>query len=275
MPAPAPLAERSEPSFGPASGVVTGRLPRIGADDSSGPTRLDPTRLDPPPAADLPPRVRYARPFDTAAQLPLFAIVLIDTGAAEVNRAELAALDLPLSIVIDPLSDGAADRAAQWRAGGQEVLMAASGIPVGASPADLEQSLQVLSTNLPEAVALIDSDGTAFQNNSPLASQMVSILADQGRGLVSLDQGLNAAAREARRLALPATTIFRRLDAAEETAPVILRYLDRAAFQATQDGKVSVMGMLRPQTVDAILQWVGDGRASGVALAPITALLQP
>lgn len=153
--------------------------------------------------------------------------------------------------------------------------MAASGIPVGASPSDLEQSLQVLSTGLPEAVALIDSDGAAFQNNSPLASQMVSILADQGRGLVTLDQGLNAAAREARRAALPATTVFRRLDAAEEAAPVILRYLDRAAFQAAQSGQVAVIGSLRPQTVDGILAWVGEGRASNVALAPITALLQP
>ena len=103
---------------------------------------------------------------------------------------------------------------------------------------------------------------------------MVPILADQGRGLVTFDQGLNAADQEARRNDLPATTIFRRIDADAEDAPVIRRYLDRAAFKAAQDGRVVVIGTLRPETVTGILEWAVEGRASTVALAPITALLQ-
>lgn len=277
QPAPVPeglaLGEGVLPSAPPlnaeAEGVVTGRLPRIGdapAEAEAGPVGADP--------ATLPPRARYARPFDNPAQKPLFAILLQDKGQEGVDRAELAALALPLSIVIDPLSEGAAERAAIWRAGGQEVVMAGTGIPEGAGPGDLEQSFQVLDSRLPEAVAVIDADGTAFQANRALAAQVVPILAEQGRGLVTLDQGLNAADQVARREGLAAAVVFRAIDSDGEASPVVRRYLDRAAFKAAQDGRVIVIGDLRPETVAGVLEWAVEGRASTVALAPLTALLE-
>ncbi|WP_304797717.1 polysaccharide deacteylase family 2 protein [Pseudotabrizicola sp.] len=263
--APAPELANQTP------GVVTGRLPRIGAEPAPEVTQGAPEFED---DESLPPLRRFARPFENAGQKPLFAILLQDNGKDGVNRAELAALALPLSIVIDPLSDGAADRAAIWRAGGQEVVMAGTGIPAGAGPGDLEQSFQVLASRLPEAVAVIDPDGSAFQNNRPLATQVVPILAAQGRGLVTFDQGLNAADQVARREGLAAATIFRSIDDGAEDSPVIRRYLDRAAFKAAQEGRVVVIGVLRPETVAGILEWAVEGRASTVALAPISAMLQ-
>lgn len=260
-----------------AEGVVTGRLPRIGDAAPAEPDAMAdaavPDLLDPALDDSLPPLLRFARPFENTAQKPLFAIILVDKAQEGVNRAELAALDLALTIVVDPLSEGAAERAAIWRAGGQEVVMAGSGIPEGASPGDLEQSFQVLAERLPEAVAVIDTDGTAFQNNRPLASQVVPILAEQGRGLITFDQGLNAADQVAQRENLPATTIFRQIDGEGEDAPVIRRYLDRAAFKAAQEGRVAVIGDLRPETVAGVLEWAVEGRASTVAIAPISALL--
>ncbi|WP_354004033.1 divergent polysaccharide deacetylase family protein [Pseudotabrizicola algicola] len=269
-PAPAPSPDVGDP----AQSVVTGRLPRIGAEPPAAAEANAPLLPDVADAADLPPRLRYARPFENAAQKPLFAILLHDDGQEGVDRAELAALELPLSIVIDPLSEGGAERAAIWRAGGQEVVMAGTGIPVGAGPGDLEQSFQVLATRLPEAVAVIDADGNAFQNNRPLAAQVVPILAEQGRGLVTFDQGLNAADQVARREGLPAAVVFRSIDGGDETSPVVRRYLDRAAFKAAQEGRVIVIGTLRPETVAGVLEWAVEGRASTVALAPVSALLQ-
>ncbi|MFN4156014.1 MAG: divergent polysaccharide deacetylase family protein [Paracoccaceae bacterium] len=256
---------------GQAPGVVTGRLPRIGTDPAPAAPEAE-SQPEPEAWEDLPPLQRYARPFENPARKPLFAILLQDNGQDGVNRAELAALDLPLSIVIDPLSDGAAERAAIWRAGGQEVVMAGTGIPAGAGPGDLEQSFQVLATRLPEAVAVIDADGAAFQNNRQLAAQVVPILAEQGRGLVTLDQGLNAADQVARREGLPAAMIFRSIDG--DGSPVIRRYLDRAAFKAAQEGRVIVIGTLRPETVAGVMEWAVEGRASTVALAPLSAMLQ-
>lgn len=266
----------------PSAGVVTNRLPRIGAATPEpapeitadvGPMVEDMVVSDPVLDTDLPPLQRYARVFAGAAGKPLFAILLQDTGADDVNRQELAALAIPLTIVIDPLSDGAADRAAIWRAGGQEVVMAASGIPAGAQASDLEQTFQALAEALPEAVAVIDPDGATFQDNRPLATQVVPILAGQGRGLVTFDRGLNAADQVARRENLGAATIFRRLDGDNEDAPVIRRYLDRAAFKAAQDGRVAVIGALRPETIAAILAWAVEGRSATVTLAPVSALM--
>ncbi|MFN4128775.1 MAG: divergent polysaccharide deacetylase family protein [Paracoccaceae bacterium] len=283
---PMPLPEPDAPAGGEgalaatpdlanqAPGVVTGRLPRIGADAAPAPEAGPEAAPDGVAGEGLPPRQRYARPFDNAAQKPLFAILLQDNGQDGVNRAELAALDLPLSIVIDPLSEGAAERAAIWRAGGQEVVMAGTGIPVGAGPGDLEQSFQVLSARMPEAVAVVDPDGRTFQNNGPLAAQVVPILVEQGRGLVTFDQGLNAADRQARREGLVAAVIYRSIDGEGEDSPVIRRYLDRAAFKAAQEGRVIVIGALRPETVAGVLQWAVEGRAATVALAPISAMLQ-
>ncbi len=273
---PAPALPTTPGLSDQATGVVTNRLPRIGAEPPAAEAEIPAAEAEILPAADdpdLPPLQRFARPYENAAGKPLYAILLVDDGATDVNRQELAALPLALSIVIDPLSDGAADRAAIWRAGGQEVVMAATGIPEGAAPSDLEQSFQELATRLPEAVAVIDPAGAVFQDNRPLATQVVPILAGQGRGLVTFDRGLNAADQVARRENLPATMIFRQLDAEGEDSPLIRRYLDRAAFKAAQEGEVAVIGALRPETVAAILEWSVEGRSSTVALAPVSALM--
>ncbi len=270
------------PSAEPATTVVTGRLPRIG--DPEPPPEVAPDAVPAEGAGitdesydaaldeSLPPIRRFARPFDNPGQKPLFSILLEDRGD-EVDRAELAALSLPLTIVIDPLSEGAAERAAVWRSAGQEVVLALSGLPAGATPADVEQTLQALADRLPEAVAVIDPDGKVFQTDRLLASQIVAILAQQGRGLVSFDQGLNAADQVARREGVGSATIFRRIDIDNATGPEVKRYLDRAVFRAAQEGEVAVIGTLTPQIVAGLMEWTVEGRAATVALAPVTALM--
>jgi uncharacterized protein len=221
----------------------------------------------------LPPVTRYAAAFENPDAKPLFSIVLIDTGEATLDRASIAALPFAISVALDPLSADAAAHAALYRAGGKEVLMLASGIPAGASPSDLEQTFQALGAALPEAVAVVDTEEARFQNDRPLATQIVPILAAQGRGLVTWDRGLNAADQVARREGLASAVIFRSIDGDGEAVPAIRRYLDRAAFKAAQEGQVTVMGRVRPETVAALLEWMIEGRASSVAIAPVSAQL--
>lgn len=274
----APEVEPSAPvvSEAPETTVVTNRLPRIGdlaprpEEETSAEVAED--GYDPATDDTLPPILRYARSFDNPDQKPLFAILLEDRGG-EVNREELAALDLPLTIVIDPMADGAQDRAALWRAGRQEVVYSLNGLPEGATAADVEQTLQVLAEMLPETVGLIDPDGTLFQGNRLLATQIIDNLKRQGRGLVTFDQGLNSADQVARREDLASAVIFRRIDIDQATAPAVKRYLDRAVFRAAQEGEVAVIGELTPEIVEALLAWTIEGRAASVALAPITALM--
>ena len=223
---------------------------------------------------DAPPIDRYARPFDNAAGKPLFAVVLIDTGDPQIDRAALAAIPFPVTFALDPTAPESALAASIYRAAGQEVVMLATGLPAGATAADIEVSFGAHEAALPEAVAVLDLEAGGFQGDRPLSTLVVPVLKGQGRGLLSWDRGLNAASQVARREGLRSGVIFRRLDGEGEPVAQIRRYLDRAAFKAAQDGRVIVAGETRPDTVQALLEWAVEGRASSVALAPLTAALR-
>ncbi len=249
-------------------GVTTNRLPAIGQETAD--TAVEPAAET---TADLPPIKRFAREFENPAAKPLFAILLIDPGTPDIDRVALAALPFAVTFIIDPLAANARDAAATYRASGQEVVMLASGIPNGAAASDLEQTFQAHAAALPEAVAVIDLASGGFQDNRDLAAQVLLVLKAQGRGLITFDQGLNAADQVARREDVAAAVVFRTLDDDGEDAPVIRRYLDRAAFKAAQEGRVAVVGTARPETIAALLEWAVEGRAASVMLAPITAVM--
>ncbi|MBL8562176.1 MAG: divergent polysaccharide deacetylase family protein [Gemmobacter sp.] len=258
------------------AGVTTNRLPRIEAAPQEGSAPASATAPEAEMAAqpaDTRPVTRYAARFDNAAGKPLYAILLLDDGAAGLDRAALAAMPLPLTIVLDPTTPEAGKLAAEYRKAGKEVAMLASSIPKGATPSDLQVSFEAHAKALPEAVAVVDLPVEGFQNNRKLAADLLPVIKDQGRGLVTFDKGLNAGDQVARREGVPAALIFRELDAEGEAAPLIRRYLDRAAFKAVQDGRVAVLGRARPETIAALLEWSVEGRAGSVALAPLTAVL--
>ena len=73
---------------------------------------------------------------------------------------------------------------------------------------------------------------------------------------------------------MPAATVFRDFDSADQTPTVIRRFLDQAAFRADQEGGVIMLGRVRPDTISALLLWGLQDRAERVALAPVSALLK-
>ena len=252
-----------------ADGVTVGRLPTIGGDAEKDAAAKDAAEVP----ENLPPLKRYAMPFENPTGKPLFALILTDDGSAGLDRAKLAALPFPVTFAVDPLAPNAAEAAATYRAGGKEVVMLASGLPAGATAADVEQSFQAMTAVLPESVAVIDLATKGFQDDRALSSQIVAILKADGRGLITYDRGLNAADQVSRRDDLPAALVFRDVDAQGEETPMIRRYLDRAAFKAAQEGRVTVVGTTRPETVAAIMEWTIEGRASSVTLAPASAVM--
>jgi uncharacterized protein len=262
-----PATLKPTPGFGAKTeGVITNRLPRVGIGQDTAPE----TEVA---VADAKPLDRFARPFENAEGKPLFAIVLIDDGSADLDRQSLAALPFAVSFAIDPLSPEAANHSAIYRAAGQEVLTIATGIAEGAQASDVEVAFQSMEQGLPESVAVMDKIEGGFQANRPLSSLVVPVVAAQGRGLLTWDQGLNAADQVARREGLPATVVFRSLDEEGEDRKAIRLSLDRAAFKAAQDGRVTVVGTARPETVAALMEWTVEGRAATVALAPISAAM--
>lgn len=268
---------------GTVDGVTTGRLPRIG-DAPAAPdgeivpaTKANPdgsTAIITDGGADLPPLQKYARKFDNPDEKPLFAIILIDTGGTDIDRAALAALPFAVTFALDPLAANVGQASKIYRDAGQEVIMVATGIPAGATASDLEVTFQAHANVLPEAVAVLDTEFGAFQADRPRATQVVPILKAQGRGLISWDRGLNAADQVARRDGLAAGLVFRKLDGNGENKAAVRRALDRAAFKAAQDGRVIVIGQTQPGTVAALMAWVTDARAASVALAPVSAALR-
>lgn len=250
-------------------GVIIGRLPKIG-DDAEPTAEVAEAEAD---LSDLPPLQRFSRAFDNPDGKPVFAVVLIDTGEATLDRAALAALPFAVTFAVDPLAPDAAARAAVYRAAGQEVVMLATGIAEGANASDIEVAFQSMEQGLPEAVAVMDLPALGFQDNRPLASLVVPVVAAQGRGLLTWDQGLNAADQVARREDLAAAVAFRNLDSKGEDRAAIRRLLDRAVFKAGQDGRVTVVGQTRDETVAALLEWTVEGRAASVAMGPLSAAL--
>ncbi|MFN3645989.1 MAG: divergent polysaccharide deacetylase family protein [Gemmobacter sp.] len=267
-PAPALPPARPQPGFGGAvDGVRADRLPRIGASPAL------PEGAAPETAEVSAALVRNARAFSNPDGKPPFAILLLDDPGAPVDLPALAAGDLPITLVIDPTAPDAAARASLWRAAGQEVALLASALPARGRPGDYEVALEALGSAFPQALALVDPATGGLQGDRSAAAALVPALQARGFGLVTWDRGLNAADQVARREGLPAATIFRDLDAAGEAVPVMRRYLDRAAFKAQQDGLAVVIGRLRPETVTALLEWALEGRASQLALAPVSAVL--
>lgn len=249
-----------------STGAAKGGLPQIGAEP---PAVAEPVE----PAMPLTSYARAFAPADPAK--PMFVILLRDIGAAGMPRTELAGLPFPVTVVLDPLAPDAGEAMTAWRAAGQEVALAATGLPQGAQATDVAQTFQALQATLPEAVAVIDPLGQTFQNDRLLAAMVVPEIKAGGLGLVTWDEGLDAADQIAHRQGVPSVRIYRRLDAAGESGATIRRYLDRAVFKAAQDGKVVVLGDTRPETIAAILEWSVEGKAAGVNLAPLSAVLVP
>lgn len=269
----------------PAPAVRTDRLPRIGdalpdaarAEDA-GTEGADAGALPDTEAAGadarLPAVLRHAADVALAPDRPRLAVILIDDGLDADTRADLTTLPFPVTMALDPLTEGASAAAAAYRAAGLEVLMVAADLPPRATASDIEVLFEGWLDALPQAVGLIDTPEGGFQNNRGLAQLLVPVLERDGHALVSYARGLNAASQLAEAAGLARGQVFRVLDAEAESVFTIRRYLDRAVFQASQMGQVVVFGdASNEDTMEALDMWLTDGLADQVELVPISGIL--
>lgn len=215
-------------------------------------------------------------PFENPEAKPLMAVVLLDLGDKGIDTEVLKTFAFPVTFAIDPEAPGAAERAVELRAAGFEVVAVASGLmglKGAGTPLEVDTLVRDEVARLTTAVALMEPAPGAIQGNMSRAETLVGVLAETGHGLLLFDKGLNSGLQMAARSGVPAVTIYRDLDAQNEKAPTIQRYLDRAAFKAGQDGQVVVLGRTRAETVKALFAWALGGRAQTVAFAPLSAIL--
>lgn len=232
-----------------------------------------------PQAQDAPLDPAPARPFESNAVAfthaegrPLMSIVLIDDSAAGISPETLRDFPYPLSIAVNTLAPDRAERVARYQALGFEIL-AMIDLPAAAAPSDVEMALEAHLSVMPQAVAVIEGVGDGLQGSKPMSDQVTAVLKDSGHGLVLFANGLDTARKLASRDGVPAASVFRDFDSKGQTATVIRRFLDQAAFKADQEGGVIMVGRLREETLEALLIWGLQDRAASVALAPVSAVI--
>lgn len=210
--------------------------------------------------------------FDNPEAKPLVAIVLIDQGGDTAGLAALKSFPYPITFAINPEAPEAKTRMQTYRAAGHEVAAMVS-LPPNATPQDVETAAAVWFDTLPAAVAVMESPDKSLQSGREVSEQLADILTTSGHGLLLYPNGLDTGRKLAERQGVPAASIFRDLDAQDQGAAVIRRFLDNAAFRAGQQGTVVMVGRMRAETISALLLWGLAERADRVALAPLSAAL--
>ncbi|WP_300518285.1 divergent polysaccharide deacteylase family protein [Aliiroseovarius sp.] len=247
-----------------APNVTTDRLPTIGDDEAEA--------GQPPAVAAISPLAieRNAVAFDRPAGLPMMAVMLVDDPETRAGLGDLANLPFPVSFIVTAEQPDAAEAIAFYRGAGAEVLISIT-LPEGAKPVDAEVTLQGYSGFLADAVGLQVDE--SFQASGTTAAQVAQVLVEGGHGLVSQPQGLNTGHKSALKAGVPAGLVFRELDNDGQTAAVIRRFLDNAAFKARQERGVILRGHARPETLKALIEWSLGNRVKSVAMAPVSAVL--
>ncbi|SLN16219.1 divergent polysaccharide deacetylase family protein [Roseisalinus antarcticus] len=214
---------------------------------------------------------RYGAEVETDGR-PLIAVVMLDDGSVPEADIILGALPMKVTVVLDPAAEGAGARARAFRDAGFEVGILAR-LPAGATPQDVEVNMAAALRAVPDAVVLVDAGEGGLQANRAATDQAIAALAERGMGFVSISQGLNTALRSAEAAGVPATTIYRDLDAEGQDARVVRRFLEQAAFRARQDAGTTVLARLRPDTISALILWGTAARDGQVQPGPVSTLL--
>lgn len=247
----------SDSGFQTDNSIVTNRLPTISAVTAGGSSPL----------------VANAEAFTNPDNRPILSIVLIDTGEFNINADALASFPYPITFAIDPLREDALEKVQSYRARGFEVLAVAD-LPTNGDGNLPSLALMPTLDSVPGLVGVLEGTDSGLQGSMELAEEVLRAVSGSGYGLILRPKGLNAAQQIADGRNLPVETVFRDFDANGQDATVIRRFLDQAAFKARQEGEIVMVGRLRPATISALLLWGLQDRASSVALAPISAVLQ-
>ncbi|WP_288928777.1 polysaccharide deacteylase family 2 protein [uncultured Maritimibacter sp.] len=247
----------------PSGPVVTGRLPTIGE------SAADEAAVD---AGPQPAIRRNAVPYDGIAELPEMAVLLMDMGPGREDVGDLAVMPFPMSVAVDASSPDAAEAIAFYRANGAEVVLIVP-LPELATAMDVDVTFQAYDPLMTDIVAVMFPPEAGFQGLGDAAAQVVTNLDERGLGLVTYPEGLNTGHKVAVSEDVPAGQIFRDLDGDGQAGDVMRRFLDNVAFRARNDEGVIAVARVRPESIQALLEWSLGNRAQSVNFAPVSAVL--
>lgn len=262
--APAPLAEITETVPG------VGEVPRLGKDGRQ--------------AWQV-----YARPFDAADTRPRIAIVVSELGlSADMTEAASRLLDPAVTFAFLPFPAAAPvkDQVVSTRAEGHEAL-----VMVPMEPADYPASdpgpnsllthlteadnrtrlLKALAA-VPGAVGILPFMGDGFLADGEKVTPLMNALRDRGLLYMGVGSGPSSLAPVAHQLNV--TFVHRDLALDEQpTAAGVAAELAKLEEKARHDGAAVAVTRPYPVVLQAIANWTRDLGQRGIALAPLSAIV--
>jgi hypothetical protein len=231
----------------------------------------------------------YARPFDGSDKRPRIAIVITDLGLKRVaSDAAIARLPPNVTLAFDVQSTAAGAWCARARQAGHETLLMLpmepfdyprsdpgpntllSNIPTG-------ENLQRLRWALMQGsgyVGVTTLSGTRFTTDPAQITPVLDVL--RQRGLMVFDARVaphSAIADLARDAHVPVAVDTQRLD--QNLAPAAIdESLSQLEQTARLTGRAIAMTPPLPVVLDHLVPWIKQLSRDGIALAPLTAMVQ-
>lgn len=261
------------PDVGDGTRVTTAPTTEAEAPTATTETTAAPAAVAPPTvladAASGPATEVFAVAFTGDPNKPMLAIILEDT--LETSLAPLFETGTPLSFAI-PAGFDARESSQSIRQSGYEVVAM---VPENTSGTEnVAQNVSLFMENVPVAVALLDSRVSGFMLNRDTMQTVLDTIQPAGLGLIAFAGSGDTLARDqALRAGSPFGIVVQTIDETNDT-DLIVQALDHAAFDALTRGSAIVFARTKPETIDAIVQWLGGAFAQQLQIVPVSAAIQ-
>jgi hypothetical protein len=293
--APAPSAPAPAETASPSGAPETAANPQTAAAVAPPPPQPPAQPGAQPPAAQPPqppsaPALwqQLASPFDANDARPRIAVVIVDLGlSSAATQAAIQNLPAGVTLSFSPYADNLTNWINLARAAGHEALL---GLPM--EPANFptrDPGPQTLLTSLSPRenldrldwvlgraagyVGVTNYMGSRFTTSPQALRPVLTTLRD--RGLMFVDARTtprSEAAHLATEISLPRAINDRMIDEQASRAAIdaMLTDIERVA---TQTGNAVAMGQPYPVTLERLAAWLPTLEGKGIALAPITAMV--
>jgi len=230
----------------------------------------------------------YARPFDTGDRRPRLAIIISGLGlSGAATEAAIQRLPGAVTLSFAPYAKGLAQWIALARAAGHEVLLDLPMEPLN-FPAN-DPGPHTLLTSLTAAqnkvrlhwllgrvtgyVGVVNRMGSRFTTSETHVRPVLKELGQRGLLFVDSRSSLHSvAARMAGEVGLPRAINNRFIDAEVSRAAIDTRLKEIERIAKTAGYAVGI-GSAFPVTIDRLQRWVQTLEGKGLALAPVSALV--
>ncbi len=242
----------------------------------------------PPRDVEAPTWVRFARPFDPEDKRPRIALIIADLGKSQAaTNAAIQNLGGGITLAFTPYADGLAQWVALARAAGHEVLLSLPMEPTDFPNTDpgpqtllttltSRQNMERLNWVLERAqgyVGIVNAQGSRFTASTDAMRPVIDRLFQ--RGFLFVDaRATNAsvATRVADDVGVPRAFADRLIDQ-EASRPAIDRALADLERLARQNGAALGIAQTYPVTFERLINWLPQLDARGIALAPVSAIV--